>query len=76
MQHSTFYNQLVKDGTLIEFMQQVDYIFDYLDCAFTWENSPSGNTYWSNLADNYGNDSHLSNYDINILKNVYPEYFI
>lgn len=76
MQHSTFYNQLVKDGTLIEFMQQTKEIRNNLDSAFVWKNSPSGATYWTNLSGNYLYNSHLNNYDISVLKNKYPEYFI
>ena len=75
MQHSNFYNQLVKDGTLVEYMQQIEEIKNRLGSAFIWKNSPSGITYWANLSYKYP-DGKLSNYDINVLKNEYPEYFI
>ena len=72
MQHSSFYNQLVKDGTLIEFIQQAKSIHYSVCGAFIWGDSPSGNSYWRSLPEN----SRLSNYDISVLKNEYPEYFI
>ncbi|MGD8305891.1 MAG: hypothetical protein PVF17_04490 [Ignavibacteria bacterium] len=72
MQHSSFYNQLVKDDTLTEFMQQAKEINNVLGSAFVWKDSPSGSDYWYK----FSGVSHLSDYDISVLKNEYPEYFI
>ena len=72
MQHSSFYNQLVKDDTLTEFIQQAKDIHYSLPNAFAWADSPSGHMYWLSFSSN----SHLNDYDISVLKNDYPEYFI
>jgi len=74
MNHSDFYKELVKDSTLMEFLQYTRSPNLSLIEAFNWQLSPSGIDYWINLHSTL--DAILSPYDLEVIKDQYPEYFI
>ena len=75
MKHSEFYNQLVEDGTLLDFIQYADSISIRMQSAFNWDSTPQGWKYWNNLRNIYNNPS-FSSYDITVIQHDYPEHLI
>ena len=75
MKHSEFYNKLVEDDTLLDFIQHAHSISVDMQSAFGWDSTPQGWRYWYNLRDTYDNPS-LSSYDIKVIRHDYPEYLI
>ena len=75
MKHSEFYNKLIEDNTLLDFIQHAHSISAELSGAFGWDLTLQGWRYWHNLSINYSNPF-LSSYDIKTIQHDYPEYFI